>query len=373
MFYVLSFFIQCGVDGFKTNLTNIGGMSELVREIGQVWKVLTRQLGLSQRLIAFNPKKSPTAFRDKDHLPQYGEDEEVFGVSETLMKMAIQGFTWDGWPQRLELPDYLYLGALPDSFKSWAIGPRSQEELEISRLLGRICRDELARRSMATPQDWAIFAETFWRPLVEDFQKNARIILRYDRRLDAAGQPVYTIARDRKFASLKGISWERIAHLLWFAFHDTSGKSTGSVIPLFWIEELRDHLFDIIRRQPGRLDMQDEFDQVVVGLDQAGIERDVPYQVDVRIERLDEVVVVDQDNETGEDMTLVAKRSRNYIEFPDGRFVMFPKDGPLLGGARFSATFRREGNRDIGHFVRAIPVGSSIDLTERISSVLTRR
>jgi hypothetical protein len=89
--------------------------------------------------------------------------------------------------------------------------------------------------------------------------------------------------------------------------------------------------------------------------------------VDVRIERLKERIVVGQDPETGEDVTLTAERSRNYIEFQDGRYVMLPKDGPLLGGARFSVTFRREGSRDVGHFERAIPLADRIDLAERLS------
>ncbi|HXV42459.1 MAG TPA: hypothetical protein VEC96_05320 [Anaerolineae bacterium] len=50
-------------------------MKALVKEIGRVWKVLTKDLSLSQRLIAFNPKKSPTALRDRDHLPQFEPDE----------------------------------------------------------------------------------------------------------------------------------------------------------------------------------------------------------------------------------------------------------------------------------------------------------
>ncbi|HXV42460.1 MAG TPA: hypothetical protein VEC96_05325 [Anaerolineae bacterium] len=97
------------------------------------------------------------------------------------MKMAIQGFAWDGLLYRLELPDYLYLGALPDSFKYYAVGPRTLEELEACRLLRRVCRDELARRSMMTPGDWALFADKVWTPLLQDFQANARVILRYDR------------------------------------------------------------------------------------------------------------------------------------------------------------------------------------------------
>ncbi len=375
MFYVLSFFIQCGVDGFKTNLSNIGGMQALVKEISRVWKVLTEELMLSQRLIQFNPKKSPTALRDKDHLPTFEADEETFGVSESLMKLAINGFTWDGWPYCLELPDYLYLGALPDSFKYYAVGPRTLEELEACRLLRRVCRDELARRSMMTPLDWAYFAEKVWTPLLVDFQANARVILRYSREMkdDASehpkgcGKPAYSVLKERKFPTLQGITWERIAHLLWFAFHDTGGKSTGSAIPLFWVEQLREYLFDILKNQPGWVDLQDEFDLPVVGLDKAGIEREVTHLIEVRIDRVKEAVEVGVD-EDGQPLTLTAERSRNYIEFAGGRYIMFPKDGPLLGGARFSVTFRREGSKDIGHFVRVIPV-STIDLSARLAEI----
>lgn len=373
MFYVLSFFIQCGVDGFKTNLDNVGGMKALTKEIRRIWKILTEELAVSTRLIDYNPKKSPTALRDRDHLPAFGEDEETFGISETLMKLAVNGFTWDGLPYRLELPEYLYLGALPDSFKFFAIGPRTLEELEACRLLRKFCRDELARRSMLTPADWVLFAETFWTPILVDFHANPRIILRYDRKISSddasehpkgCGKAVYSVAKERKFPTLVGISWERIAHLLWFAFHDTGGKSVGSVIPLFWAEPLREHLFDILQYQPGRLDLKDEFRQVVVGVDKAGIERDKTYLVDVRIERVLEEIVLD-----GE--TLIAERSRNYIEFPDGRYCMFPKDGPLLGGARFSLAITRDGSRDVGHFIRAIPV-TSVDLAERLAALNAR-
>ncbi|MCK6625542.1 MAG: hypothetical protein L6R45_10250 [Anaerolineae bacterium] len=364
MFYVLSFFIQCGVDGFKTNLDNIGGMKALTKEIRRIWKILTEELTVSTRLIDYNPKKSPTALRDRDHLPSFEPDEETFGISETLMKYAVNGFTWDGLPYRLELPDYLYLGALPDSFKYFAIGPRTLEELEACRLLRKICRDELARRSMMTPADWVLFAEKFWTPLLVDFHANARIILRYDRTVGLDGKAVYTVAKERKFPTLVGISWERIAHLLWFAFHDTGGKSVGSTVPLFWAEPLREHLFDILKYQPGRLDLKDEFKQVVVGVDKAGIERDKTYLVDVRIERVHEELTIE-----GE--TLLVERSRNYIEFPDGRYIMFPKDGPLLGGARFSLTITRDGSRDVGHFIRAIPV-TGIDLAERLASLNAR-
>lgn len=366
MFYVLSFFIQCGVDGFKTNLANIGGMTALVKEISQVWKILTKELGLSQRLIAFNPKKSATALRDRDHQPQYNEDEQVFGISETLMKMSVEGFAWDGLHYLLELPDHLYLGALPDSFKYYAVGPRTLEELEAARLLRRVCRDELARRSMMTPQDWALFAEKVWTPLVVDFHDNARIILRYERKMDLAGKAVYSVAKERKFPTLKGISWERLAHLLWFAFHDTGGKSTGSAIPLFWVEPLREHLFDLLKNKPGQVDLQDEFDLVVVGLDKAGVRRGVSYMVDVRIERIQEQLEVE--NEAGEPEILTVERSRNRIELGDGRYVMLPKDGPLLGGARFNVTFRRAGSRDIGYFVRAISV-NRLDLAARLESL----
>ncbi|MBE7553163.1 MAG: hypothetical protein HS126_19000 [Anaerolineales bacterium] len=367
MFYVLSFFIQCGVDGFKTNLDNIGGMKALVKEIGRIWKILTDEGLVSTRLIAFNPKKSPAALRDRDHLPEFSQAEPTFGISESLMKMAIEGFAWDGLLYRLELPEYLYLGALPDSFKFFAIGPRTQEELEACRLLRRICRDELARRSMMTPSDWAIFAATFWTPLLKDFQQNGRVILRYDRKISEAGKPVYTIAKERRFPTLTGISWERIAHLLWFAFHDTGGKGAGSAIPLFWAEPLREHLFDLLEHQPGRLDLKDDFQQVVVGVDRAGIERNVTHVVDVRIEQVEELIVIGQD-ENGQDITLTAQRSRNTIEFPDGRYLMFPKDGPLLGGARFNLTIERDGSRDIGHFVRAISV-TGLDLAARLESL----
>jgi hypothetical protein len=357
------------VDGFKTNLDNIGGMKALVKEIGKIWKILTEEMGLSQRLIAYNPKKSPTALRDRQHLPQFEPGEETFGISETLMKMATQGFAWEGLLYRLELPEYLYLGALPDSFKFYAVGPRTLEELEACRLLRKICRDELARRSMMTPSDWAVFAAKVWTPLLVDFHDNARVILRYNRTL-SEGKVVYTVAKERKFPTLTGISWERIAHLLWFAFHDTGGKSIGSAIPLFWAEPLREHLFDLLKNKPGRVDLQDEFDLVVVGVDKAGIERGVPYLVDVRIERVQEEITVE-----GE--TMIAERSRNYIEFPDaaskhpkgcGRYIMFPKDGPLIGGARFSLTITRDGSRDIGHFVRAIPV-TGLDLAARLESL----
>lgn len=361
MFYVLSFFIQCGVDGFKTNLDNIGGMRALVKEIGRFWKLLTEELGLSQRLIAFNPKKSPTALRDRQHLPQFEPDEETYGISETLMKMAIEGFAWDGLLYRLELPEYLYLGALPDSFKFYAVGPRTLEELEACRLLRKICRDELARRSMMTPGDWALFAAKVWIPLLQDFHDHARIILRYDRKMGEDGKLVYTIAKQRKFPTLTGISWERIAHLLWFAFHDTGGKSVGSAIRLFWAEPLREHLFELLKHQPGRVDLKDEFDLTVVGVDRAGIERNVPYLVDVCIEWVQEELTVE-----GE--TMLAERSRNTIEFPDGRYIMFPKDGPLLSGARFTLTIRREGSRDVGHFIRAIPV-TAVDLAARLESL----
>jgi hypothetical protein len=366
MFYVLSFFIQCGVDGFKTNLDNIGGMRALVKEIGRIWKILTEELLLSARLIVYNPKKSPTALRDRDHLPHFEPDEETFGISETLMKMALEGFAWDGLLYRLELPEYLYLGALPDSFKFFAIGPRTQEELEVCRLLRRVCRDELARRSMMTPADWALFAAKFWTPILVDFQAKARVVLRYERKVEA-GKPIYTVAKQRKFPTLTGISWERIAHLLWFAFHDTGGKSVGSVIPLFWVEPLREHLFELLKNQPGRLDLRDEFNQVVVGVDRADIERDVTHVVDVRIQPVQETIVVSQDEE-GHDMTLTAERVRNVVEFSDGRYIMFPKDGPLIGGARFSLTITRDGSRDIGHFVRAIPV-TGLDLAARLESL----
>ncbi|MCL4303129.1 MAG: hypothetical protein KJ077_46015 [Anaerolineae bacterium] len=366
MFYVLSFFIQCGVDGFKTNLDNIGGMKALTKEIGRVWKLLTEELALSARLIAFNPKKSPTALRDREHLPQFDEDEETFGVSETLMKMAVNGFAWDGLLCKLEVPEYLYLGALPDAFKFFAVGPRTGEELEACRLVRKICRDELARRSMMTPGDWAIFADKVWTPMVVDLHDNARVILRYNRTL-SEGKVVYSVAKERKFPTLAGISWERIAHLLWFAFHDTGGKSVGSAVPLFWVEPLREHLFDLLQYQPGRLDLKDEFRQLIVGVDKAGIERGKTYLVDVRIEHVQEEIVVGQDDE-GKDVTMIAQRSRNYIEFPDGRYIMFPKDGPLLGAARFSLTIERDGSRDIGHFVRAIPV-TGLDLAERLESL----
>ncbi|MCQ3979453.1 MAG: hypothetical protein DPW09_39045, partial [Anaerolineae bacterium] len=364
MFYVLSFFIQCGVDGFKTNLDNIGGMKSLTKEIRRIWKILTEELVVSTRLIDYNPKKSLTALRDRDHLPSFEPDEETFGISETLMKYAVNGFAWEGLPYRLELPEYLYLGSLPDSFKFYAIGPRTGEELEACRLLRKICRDELARRSMMTPADWVLFAEKFWTPILVDFQANARIILRYDRTVGLDGKAIYSVAKERKFPTLAGISWERIAHLLWFAFHDTGGKSVGSAVPLFWAEPLREHLFDILKYQPGRLDLKDEFRQVVVGVDKAGIERGVTYVVDVRIERVLEEIALD-----GE--TLIAERSRNYIEFPDGRYIMFPKDGPLLGGARFSLTITREGSRDVGHFIRAIPV-EGVDLAERLATLAAR-
>lgn len=68
---------------------------------------------------------------------------------------------------------------------------------------------------------------------------------------------------------------------------------------------------------------------------------------------------------------MIAQRSRNYIEFQDGRYIMFPKDGPLLGGARFSLTVERDGSRDIGYFVRAIPV-TGLDLAERLESLKTQ-
>ncbi|MBE7474309.1 MAG: hypothetical protein HS114_34700 [Anaerolineales bacterium] len=364
MFYVLSFFIQCGVDGFKTNLDNIGGMKALTKEVRRIWKILTEELLVSTRLIDYNPKKSPTALRDRDHLPAFAEDEETFGISETLMKYAVNGFTWDGLPYRLELPEYLHLGALPDSFKYFAIGPRTLEELEACRLLRKICRDELARRSMMTPADWVLFAEKFWTPILVDFQQSARVILRYDRKVGPDGKAVYSVAKERKFPTLVGISWERIAHLLWFAFHDTGGKSVGSTVPLFWVEQLRPHLFDILKYQPGRLDLKDEFRQVVVGVDKAGIERDKTYLVDVRIERVHEELTIE-----GE--TLLVERSRNYIEFPDGRYIMFPKDGPLLSGSRFTLTITRDGSRDIGHFIRAIPV-EGYDLAERLAALVAR-
>jgi hypothetical protein len=73
------------------------------------------------------------------------------------------------------------------------------------------------------------------------------------------------------------------------------------------------------------------------------------------------------DEDTGQD-TLTAERSRNYIEFDDGRYVMLPKDGPLLGGARFNVTFRRDGSRDVGHFVRLIPV-AGVDLAARLTDL----
>lgn len=367
MFYVLSFFIQCGVDGFKTNLDNIGGMKALVKEISRIWKILTEEMGLSQRLIAYNPKKSPTALRDRQHLPQFEPDEATFGISETLMKMATQGFAWDGLLYRLELPECLYLGALPDSFKFYAVGPRTLEELEACRLLRKICRDELARRSMMTPMDWALFADKVWVPLLTDFHDNARVILRYDRKVGEESKAVYTIAKHRKFPTLTGISWERIAHLLWFAFHDTGGKSVGSAVPLFWVKPLREHLFDLLQFQPGRLDLKDDFRQVVVGVDKAGIERNKTCLVDVRIEHVSEKIVVGQDDE-GNAVTMLAQRSRNYIEFQNGRYIMFPKDGPLLGAARFSLTIERDGSRDVGHFVRAIPV-SGLDLAARLESL----
>lgn len=369
MFYVLSFFIQCGVDGFKTNLSNIGGMKALTKEIGRIWKLLTEEIGLSQRLITYNPKKSPTALRDRGHLPHFEPAEETYGVSETLMKMAVEGFAWDGLLYRLDLPEYLYVGALTDSFKYYAVGPRTLEELEAARLLRRICRDEMARRSLVTPSDWAIFADKVWTPLLTDFHDNACVILRYNRTL-SEGKVIYSVAKERKFPTLAGISWERIAHLLWFAFHDTGGKSTGSAIPLFWVEELRPHLFDLLKFQPGRLDLKDEFRQVVVGVDKAGIERGKTYLVDVRIEHVQEEIVVGKDDE-GKDVTMIAHRSRNYIEFLDDRFIMFPKDGPLLGGARFSLTIERDGSRDIGHFVRAIPV-TGLDLAARLDSLKTQ-
>ncbi|MBE7553706.1 MAG: hypothetical protein HS126_21770 [Anaerolineales bacterium] len=99
------------------------------------------------------------------------------------------------------------------------------------------------------------------------------------------------------------------------------------------------------------------------------------YLVDVRIEHVSEEIVVGKDDE-GKDIMMIAQRSRNYIEFPDGRFIMFPKDGPLLGGARFNLTIERDGSdilsqskgRDIGHFVRAIPV-TGLDLAERLESL----
>jgi hypothetical protein len=47
---------------------------------------------------------------------------------------------------------------------------------------------------------------------------------------------------------------------------------------------------------------------------------------------------------------------------------MFPEDGPLLGGASFSLTIERDGSRDIGHVVRAIPV-TGLDLAERLESL----
>ncbi|NJN99623.1 MAG: hypothetical protein HC875_38745, partial [Anaerolineales bacterium] len=285
------------------------------------------------------------------------------------MKMAIQGFAWDGLLCKLELPEYLYLGALPDAFKFFAIGPRTGEELEACRLLRRICRDELARRSMMTPGDWAIFAAKVWTPLLVDFHDNARVVLSYNRTI-SAGKVVYTVAKERKFPTLAGISWERIAHLLWFAFHDTGGKSTGSAVPLFWVEELRPYLFDLLQYQPGRLDFKDEFKQVVVGVDKAGIERGKTYLVDVRIEYVQEEVVVGKD-ENDQDITMIAQRSRNYIEFSDGRFIMFPKDGPLLGGARFSLTIERDGSRDVGHFIRAIPI-TGLDLAARLESLKTQ-
>jgi hypothetical protein len=68
----------------------------------------------------------------------------------------------------------------------------------------------------------------------------------------------------------------------------------------------------------------------------------------------------------GEDVTLTVERNRNTIEFSDGRYMMFPKDGPLLGGARFSVTFSREGSRDVSHFIRAISV-EGIDLADVVA------
>lgn len=357
MFYVLSFFIQCGVDGFKTNLSSIGGMTKLVEEIGRFWKVLTKKMGLSQRVIQYNPKKNAMALRDKQHRPQYGEDEQVFGVSETLMKMAIEGFTWEGWPQRLELPDYLYLGAPLGSFKYWSVGPRTEEELEGIRLLRKICRMEMTRRSMMTPKDWALFAETFWRPLVHDFQQNGRIILRYRRTIGPEGKPVYAIAKEHTFPGLAGISWERLAHLLWFAFHDAD----GSIVPLFWVKELVDHLLDIIKRKPGRVDLQDEFDLPVLGLSKTGRDYDTTYVVDVRLERFHEEVKV------GDELA-DATRRRNVIEFTDGTYLMLPKDAPLLNAARFNLTIRREGSQDIGHFERLTPL-STTDLAGRLRAL----
>ncbi len=350
LFYVLSFFIQCGVDGFKTNLANIGGMTELVRTIKAVAKTL-RELELSQRIIQFNPKKSPAAFKDRLHQPIYAEGEQVFGVCEHLLKLAVEGFVWDNRLNRLELPDYLYLGKSPDAFKYWAIAPRTVEELESARLIRTMGREEIARRSMNTPQDWVLFNETYWLPLVRDFQQNGRVIIRYDRQV-AAGKPVYTVVCERTFPNMAGISWERLANLLFFVFNDTGGKSTGSIIPLFWVPELREPLFELISSKPGQIERQDEFDLPVVGLDKAGIERGVSHRVKLRLERVKETVQLGQE-------TLTAVSSRNYIELDDGRYVMFPKDGPVLGEARFTVTFRREGLRDIGHFERAIPVADA--------------
>jgi hypothetical protein len=136
------------------------------------------------------------------------------------------------------------------------------------------------------------------------------------------------------------------------------------------VEQLRPYLFDLLQFQPGRLDLKDDFRQVVVGVDKAGVERGKTYLVDVRIEHVSEEIVVGKD-EDGQDVTMIAQRSRNYIEFQDGRFIMFPKDGPLLGGARFSLTIERDDSRDIGHFVRAIPV-TGLDLAERLESLKTQ-
>jgi hypothetical protein len=341
LFRVIGFLIKVGTDGFKTSI-EMGFWSS----VADGWVRKVKKLP-AYRLIAFNPRKNKFALRDNQHLPEYNDDEPVFGVAETLMKMAIR----DGAGEmflRLELPDYLFMGAPTESYKHFAVGPQTDAEHQLVRTLRRTIREEIHERNMTTPGEWALFKKWYLTPLVLLAMNKGVVVLEWKR----FKKNRYKVTKLERYPELAGMSRERMANLMWWAFHeqgkDKKKNRPMSVAPVVWTfpEEVK----GIVADMPGMANYQDEFTLPVIGTQYVqGLELDKSYHLkaiaDTRIREVDGHQVAEK---------------RTLLVFENEQYCMLPAEAPLLLTAGFNVVFRPAGKQVVGEFKRLVPVPEAI-------------